>query len=69
MHFIMATTAQLCISSSRLQAANAEADAASMHERTVYRLASRLIQVARESVLDADALRTYLKALKAEYTP
>lgn len=36
-------------------------------QRAVYHLATRLVQTARNSQLDADSLRTYLSNLKKKY--
>lgn len=38
-----------------------------MRQRAVYRLAMRLVQTARNSRLDPDSLRVYLKGLKKKY--
>lgn len=38
-----------------------------MEQRAVYHLAMRLVQTARNSRLDPDSLRIYLKGLKKKY--
>lgn len=38
-----------------------------MKQRAVYHLAMRLVQTARNSRLDPDSLRIYLKGLKKKY--
>lgn len=38
-----------------------------MKHRAVYHLAMRLVQTARNSQLDSDSLRIYLKGLKKKY--
>lgn len=38
-----------------------------MKQRATYQLAMRLVQTARNSRLDPDSLRVYLKALKKKY--
>ena len=41
--------------------------AESLHQKAVFKLGTRLVQVARNSLLDSDSLRTYLQHLKAMY--
>lgn len=41
--------------------------AESLHQKAVFKLGTRLVQVARNSLLDSDTLRTYLQNLKATY--
>lgn len=41
--------------------------AESLHQKAVFKLGTRLVQVARNSLLDSDTLRTYLQNLKAMY--
>ena len=41
--------------------------AESLCRKAVFKLGTHLVQVARNSLLDEDSLRTYLKNLKAKY--
>lgn len=53
-----------CLSPSQLsQSQSAE----SLRRKAVFKLGTHLVQVARNSLLDKDSLRTYLKNLKAKY--
>lgn len=53
-----------CLAPSQLsQSQSAE----SLHRKAVFKLGTHLVQVARNSLLDKDSLRTYLKNLKAKY--
>ncbi|XP_052009228.1 mutS protein homolog 4 [Xyrauchen texanus] len=47
--------------------ADHQSDPATCKERAVYRLATRLLQTARNSRLDSESLRQYLKSLKRHY--
>ncbi|XP_017567259.1 mutS protein homolog 4 isoform X3 [Pygocentrus nattereri] len=52
--------------SQKLWAKN-QSDPATMKQRAVYHLATRLLQTARNSRLDSDSLRLYLKGLRRHY--
>ncbi|XP_061107602.1 mutS protein homolog 4 [Conger conger] len=47
--------------------ARQHSDPETLRQRAVYRLATRLLQTARNSRLDADSLRIYLKGLRRRY--
>ncbi|KAJ8390877.1 hypothetical protein AAFF_G00100090 [Aldrovandia affinis] len=47
--------------------ARQHSDAETLRQRAVYHLATRLLQTARNSRLDADSLRLYLKGLRRRY--
>ncbi|XP_077981944.1 mutS protein homolog 4-like [Glandiceps talaboti] len=58
---------ELAISLTELQHVRNEESAKLRNERAVYKLASRLIQVARNSRLDEDGLKAYLKSLRCQF--
>ncbi|KAJ8341629.1 hypothetical protein SKAU_G00339200 [Synaphobranchus kaupii] len=51
----------------RVSSARQHSDPETLRQRAVYGLATRLLQTARNSRLDPDSLRIYLKGLRRRY--